>query len=117
MSGMVPGIQMLVHMDNGKTSRMQRLSVLSGIPREGAEETPRVQVTGAVVEMAGQQVLLTHRIASLDGSITTLQVARVGVAGVRMECVCYTGRSVHRETATSGRLRAVVALERWERRR
>jgi hypothetical protein len=116
MSGMVPGIQMLVHMDNGKTSRVQRLSVLSGIPREGAEETPRVQVTGAVVEMAGQQVLLT-RIASLDGSITTLQVARVVVAGVRMECVCYTGRSVHRETATSGRLRAVVALERWERRR
>jgi len=54
--------------------------VVSGIPREGAEETPRVQVTGAVVEMAGQQVLLM-RIASLDGSITTLQVARVVVAG------------------------------------
>jgi hypothetical protein len=90
--------------------------VVSGIPREGSEETPRVQVTGAVVEMAGQQVLLT-RIVSLDGSITTLRVARVVVAGMRMECVCYTGWSVHREPATSGRHQAVGALERWERRR
>ena len=41
--------------DNGMTSHVQRgLSMVSGIPREESEETLRVQVTGTVVEMAGQ---------------------------------------------------------------
>jgi hypothetical protein len=115
MSGMVPGIQMLLYMDNGKTMCVERFSVVSDILREGCAAAPREQVTGAVVEMAGQQVLLA-RAVSCDGLIMTLRVARVVVAGVGIESVGSPGGSVQRETVSCGRHRAVRALERWERR-
>jgi len=76
MPGMVPGMQMLVQTDDGKTVRvhigpewyLQRQNV-------ALQEHTRVQVTGAPADIEGQPVLLAREV-QFDGQTLTLRDAQ-----------------------------------------
>jgi sporulation protein YlmC with PRC-barrel domain len=76
MSGMAPGMQMLVQTDDGKSIRVQ---VGPGWYMEhqdlDVKENSRVQVTGARVEIDGQPVLMAREV-QFDGQIITLRDAQ-----------------------------------------
>jgi sporulation protein YlmC with PRC-barrel domain len=73
MSGMAPGMQMLVQTDDGERMRVQ-IGPMWYIARQDLDvkENARVQVTGARAEIDGQPVLMARE-AQFDGQIITLR--------------------------------------------
>jgi sporulation protein YlmC with PRC-barrel domain len=76
MPGMVPGVQMLVQADDGKSTRVQ-VGPVWYLERQDLDmkENIHVQVTGARAEMDGQPVLMAREV-QFDGQILTLRDAQ-----------------------------------------
>jgi sporulation protein YlmC with PRC-barrel domain len=76
MSGMAPGMQMLVQTDDGKSTRVQ-VGPVWYLERQDLDikENTRVQVTGARAEIEGQPVLMARDV-QFDGQVITLRDAQ-----------------------------------------
>jgi len=76
MSGMAPGMQMLVQTDDGKSTRVQ-VGPAWYLERQDLDikENTRVQVTGARAEIEGQPVLMARDV-QFDGQVITLRDAQ-----------------------------------------
>jgi len=76
MPGMVPGIQMLVQTDDGRSTRVQ-VGPVWYLERQELDikENTRVQVTGARAEIEGQPVLMAREV-QFDGQVITLRDAQ-----------------------------------------
>jgi sporulation protein YlmC with PRC-barrel domain len=76
LSGMAPGMQMLVQTDDGKSTRVQ-VGPAWYLERQDLDikENTRVQVTGARAEIEGQPVLMARDV-QFDGQVITLRDAQ-----------------------------------------
>jgi sporulation protein YlmC with PRC-barrel domain len=76
MSGMAPGMQMLVQTDDGKSTRVQ-VGPVWYLERQDLDikENTRVQVTGARAEIEGQPVLMAREV-QFDGQVIMLRDAQ-----------------------------------------
>src|SRR5262249_38839639 len=76
MSGMAPGMQMLVQADDGKSTRVQ-VGPVWYLERQDLDikENTRVQVTGARAEIEGQPVLMAREV-QFDGQVIMLRDAQ-----------------------------------------
>jgi sporulation protein YlmC with PRC-barrel domain len=76
MSGMAPGMQMLVQTDDGKRTRVQ-LGPVWHLEHQDLDvkENTHVQVTGARAEIDGQPVLMAREV-QFDGQVLTLRDAQ-----------------------------------------
>jgi hypothetical protein len=76
MPGMVPGMQMLVQTDDGKSTRVQ-VGPAWYLERQDLDikENTRVQVSGARAEIDGQPVLMAREV-QFDGQVITLRDAQ-----------------------------------------
>jgi sporulation protein YlmC with PRC-barrel domain len=76
LPGMAPGMQMLVQTDDGKNMRVQ-VGPAWYLDRQdvGIKEHTRVQVTGALVEIEGQPVVMAREV-QFDGQVVTLRDAQ-----------------------------------------
>ena len=76
MSGMAPGMQMLVQTEDGKSTRVQ-VGPMWHLERQDLDmkENTHVQVTGARAEIDGQPVLMAREV-QFDGQLITLRDAQ-----------------------------------------